>query len=59
VTVPAANEVPNDWVTEPLTGAVKIWGSTGWINAILQDGYFGGDATLTYQLLNANNSVGS
>ncbi len=59
VTVPAANEVPNDWVTEPLTGAVKIWGSTGWINAILQDGYFGDDATLTYQLLNANNSVGS
>ena len=54
---PSADTTPSDWVTEPLTGPIAIWANNGWINALLSNGFFGGDATLTYQILKPDNSI--
>jgi len=63
VTIPATGG-SSEWVTESIDGAVKIFDNTAWISAVGQQGqplqagrgFFGGDAELTWQLLNAAGS---
>ncbi|MEI6834989.1 MAG: hypothetical protein WCL28_13465, partial [bacterium] len=52
-------EIPDaaGWVTESLDKAVEIYDNTKWKNEIGQKGFFGGEAELTFQILNADGSA--
>jgi hypothetical protein len=44
-------------VTEALDGAVEIYDNSKWKSELQQKGFFGGDAELTFQLLNTDGST--
>ena len=56
VTIPDPAISSDSWETEPLTGAVKIYDNIDWGAELINNGFCGGRAWVTYQILDANNS---
>lgn len=53
----ASDSNSQPWQEQPLNGQVKIYQHSDWLIALQSDGFFGGEAELTYQLLKSDGST--
>jgi alpha-tubulin suppressor-like RCC1 family protein len=56
--IPAVGENGDQsWTEEVLDGTLEIYTNLGWTNELQQNGFFGGNAELTYQLLRSDGTA--
>lgn len=57
VYIPKKGAQEQPWQEEALDGAVEIFDHAGWIAALVEKGFFGGEAELKYQLLQSDGTA--